>query len=81
MKATVYGTLNCPDTVAALEEYKKRGIDVDFRDIDADIGTLKAFLRLRDTQPIFESVRAQHKVGVPLVIAQGKMTLNWKEIL
>ncbi|MGI6076060.1 MAG: glutaredoxin [Pyramidobacter sp.] len=81
MKVMVYGTLNCPDTVAALEEYKKRGIDVDFKDIDGDIKTLKDFLRLRDTKDIFESVRTEHKVGVPLVIAQGKMTLDWREIL
>lgn len=41
MKVTVYGTMNCPDTVDALREYKARGIAVEFRNIDADIKTLK----------------------------------------
>jgi glutaredoxin-related protein len=82
MKVIVYGTMNCPDTVQALDEYKKHGIDVDFRDIDRDIKTLKDFLRLRDTKDVFENVRREHKVGVPFVIAQdGRMTLNWQEIL
>ena len=39
MKVIVYGTMNCPDTVDALREYKARGVDFEFRDIDADIKT------------------------------------------
>ena len=82
MKVVVYGTRNCPDTVAALDAYEKRGIDVDFRDIDSSIATLKAFLTLRDTNDAFASVRVKHSVGVPCVIREdGTLTLDWEEIL
>ena len=82
MKVVVYGTRNCPDTVAALAAYEKRGIIVDFRDIDSSVATLKAFLTLRDTKDVFASVRANHGVGVPCVIKEdGSLTLDWEEIL
>lgn len=32
MKIIVYGTMICPDTVDALELFKKNSIDVDYRD-------------------------------------------------
>ena len=82
MKLTVYGTRNCPDTVAALVEYEKRGVTVDFRDIDADIATLKEFLTLRDTEDVFAPVRERHGVGVPCVIKEdGTLTLDWESVL
>ena len=82
MKLTVYGTRNCPDTVAALAEYEKRGVTVDFRDIDADIATLQEFLTLRDTEDVFAPVRERHGVGVPCVIKEdGTLTLDWESVL
>ena len=82
MKLTVYGTRNCPDTVAALAEYEKHGVTVDFRDIDADIATLKEFLTLRDTEDVFAPVRERHGVGVPCVIKEdGTLTLDWESVL
>ncbi len=82
MKLIVYGTLNCPDTVAALAEYEKRGFQVDFRDIDKSIATLKEFLTLRDTEAVFAPVRERHSVGVPCLIKEdGTITLDWEEVL
>ena len=82
MKLTVYGTLNCPDTVEALAEYEKRGVQVDFRDIDKSVATLKEFLTLRDTEAVFAPVRERHSVGVPCVIKEdGTITLDWEEVL
>ena len=82
MKLIVYGTLNCPDTVAALAEYEKRGFQVDFRDIDKSIATLKEFLTLRDTEIVFAPVRERHSVGVPCLIKEdGTITLDWEEVL
>ena len=82
MKLIVYGTLNCPDTVAALAEYEKRGLQVDYRDIDKSIATLKEFLTLRDTETVFAPVRERHSVGVPCLIKEdGTITLDWEEVL
>ena len=82
MKLIVYGTRNCPDTCAALTEYNNRGIEVDFRNIDENIATLKEFLTLRDTEKIFAPVREHHGVGVPCVIKEdGSLTLDWETVL
>lgn len=82
MKVTVYGTMNCPDTVDALREYKARGFAVNFRDIDADIKTLKEFLKLRDTEAVFAEARQEHYVGVPCIVKEdGSLTLDWEELL
>ena len=64
------------------EALEKRGVTVDFRDIDADIATLKEFLTLRDTEDVFAPVRARHGVGVPCVIKEdGTLTLDWESVL
>ncbi len=82
MKLVVYGTLNCPDTVEALEQYKAHGITVLFRDIDSSTKVLKEFLKLRDTEDVFAEVRKNHTIGVPCVIKEDKtLTLDWKEVL
>ena len=82
MKVIVYGTMNCPDTVDALREYKARGVDFEFRDIDADIKTLKEFLKLRDTEDVFAEARQEHFVGVPCVVRDdGSLTLDWESLL
>jgi len=82
MKVTVYGTMNCPDTVDALREYKAHGIEVEFCDISADIKALKEFLKLRDTEEVFAEARQEHFVGVPCVIREdGSLTLDWEELL
>ena len=44
MKIIVYGTMICPDTVDALELFKKNSIDVDYRDFGDKISYLKALL-------------------------------------
>ena len=80
MKLTVYGTTHCPDTVEALRLYEEHRIAVDYRDICGGISTLKEFLKLRDTEPLFEEVRQSHKVGVPCVVKEdGSMTLDFEE--
>ena len=82
MKLIVYGTLNCPDTTAALTEYKNRGIDVEFRDIDKSTAILKEFLTLRDTEDCFAVVREKHGIGVPCVLKDdGSLTLDWESVL
>ena len=82
MRLTVYGTRNCSDTRAALAEYEKRGIEVDFRNIDTSVETLKEFLTLRDTESVFAPVRERHGVGVPCVIKEdGMLTLEWESVL
>lgn len=82
MKLIVYGTMNCHDTVEALDAYKAAGYKVLFRDIDSSTKVMKEFLKLRDTEDVFKDVRANHTIGVPCIVKEDRtLTLDWKSLL
>lgn len=67
-KITIYGSKLCPDTVEALEIFKGKNIDHVFFDITEDLSCLKAFLKYRDTSSVFENIRANGGIGIPLFV-------------
>ena len=73
----VYGTTQCPDTVECLSALQAGGTAYEFRDI-TELPVLKEFLRCRDSEPMFESVRAAGGVGIPFLIRRdGSMSFEW----
>ena len=83
MRVVMYGTDICIDCVNDKKILVNReDIEVEFRDITKDIGTLKEFLRIRDISPIFEDVRKSGFVGIPLYILEdGTMTFEISDFL
>lgn len=75
-KIVIYGSKLCPDTVEALEVFKEKNIDHDYFDITEDLSCLKAFLKYRDTNPVFEKARASGSIGMPLFVAGELVTLD-----
>ena len=72
----VYGSKQCPDTMAYLESLEKDGTPFEFRDL-ADLAMLKEFLHYRDTSPLYDAVRARSGVGIPLIVADdGTLSLG-----
>ena len=65
MKVVMYGTKACPDCVEAEEILKEKGIQYLYMEFSDNIGYLKRFLTLRDTNPIFDEAKENHWVGVP----------------
>lgn len=57
MKVVMYGTKACPDCVEAEEILKEKGIQYLYMEFSDNIGYLKRFLTLRDTNPIFDEVK------------------------
>ena len=49
MKVVMYGTKACPDCVEAEEILKEKGIQYLYMEFSDNIGYLKRFLTLRDT--------------------------------
>ena len=83
MKVVMYGTKACPDCVEAEEILKEKGI---FKFCSSgwpvNIGYLKRFLTLRDTNPIFDEVKENHWVGVPCFQFQdGSLSLDIDEVV
>ena len=78
MKITMYGAPICRDCVAAKEALTKMsGIDLEYRNITESTAMLKEFLKYRDTEQLFDSVKDAGKIGIPFYIMEdGTKTLD-----
>ena len=78
----VYGTPICIDCRNYCAIQKRRGFAAEFIDITADTANLRAFLALRDHDPIFAPVRERGSIGVPLFVQEdGRKTFDLNEAL
>jgi glyoxylase I family protein len=76
-----FGTMLCPDCVAAQRTMEERGLDLNYIDISASTANLKAFLRLRDTRPEFEAVKAKGGIGIPCFLREdGSLTFDVNDL-
>ena len=72
----IYGSKDCPDTMACLAALDAQGTAYDFRDI-GELPVLKEFLHYRDSEDVFAPVRASGGIGIPLIVGDnGSLTLG-----
>ena len=77
----IYGTTQCPDTRDCLAACAAKRTDCTFLDI-SELSALKAFLAIRDTDPLYDSVKASGGVGIPLIeLDDGSRTLDWESVV
>ena len=75
----IYGSMLCPDCVECIKDLDAAGIAYQFCDFADDLVYLKAFLKIRDAEPVFENIKREGKIGIPcLVYDDGTICLNWK---
>lgn len=78
----IYGSDLCPDCVACKNSFDANGVEYEMINITAGMRELKAFLKLRDTDPVFTEVKQNGSVGIPaLVTDAGGITLDWEGYL
>lgn len=78
----VYGMKICPDTVECIEALTKAGIEFEYLDFADKTANLKAFLKLRDSSPLFDTVRQAGDIGIPCIQREdGSLTLDWNEFM
>ncbi|MGM9737770.1 MAG: hypothetical protein ACI3ZT_05085 [Candidatus Cryptobacteroides sp.] len=67
----VYVMSTCPD---CFEVKARLSIHPDFEiiDIGEHVRNLKAFIRLRDSSPAFDSVRANGSIGIPCFVSEDE---------
>lgn len=76
----VYGSLICIDCRNYKAIQKKRGFQAEFIDITENTENLKEFLKMRDTEPIFESIKEHSGIGIPLFVHEdGRKTFDIDE--
>ena len=60
----IYGMHTCPDC-ACIEEQVRNNDGYEIIDIGEHVRNLKAFLRLRDSSPVFDEARRNGSIGIP----------------
>lgn len=71
----IYSMDSCPDCSYVKEQVKGNGNYL-IADIGEDVRTLKEFLRLRDSSPVFDDARKTGAIGIPcFLFADGRLSL------
>lgn len=66
----VYGTDICIDCRNYKAIQMNRGFEAEYIDIIENTANMKEFLKMRDLDPVFEPVRENHGIGVPLFVRE-----------
>ncbi len=78
----IYGSMLCPDCVQCRMDLDRAGVAYEYLDFSEDLGNLKEFLALRDTDPAFTEVRGSGRIGIPCIRRpDGSLTLEWEEFM
>ena len=76
----IYGSMLCPDCVECREALDREKVAYEYLDFAVNLRNLKEFLKLRDTETVFDSVREAGKIGIPCILREdGTVTLDWSE--
>ena len=77
----MYGSTLCQDTLYALIKVKSAGAEVDFHNITAVLPDLRAFMTLREEDPVYANV-GKERLGMPLfILDDGTKTLDLDAVL
>ena len=73
----IYGSEICSGCRAFKALMAERGFEAEFIEITENVANLRAFLKLRDTQKCFDSIRAEGRIGIPVFENDdGEITLD-----
>ncbi|MBQ7059699.1 MAG: glutaredoxin-related protein [Firmicutes bacterium] len=73
----VYGMPTCPYCDYIHEQIKGREDEFQYINIGENIRNMSAFTRLRDTNPVFDRMKAIGDVGIPaFVLEDGSVTID-----
>jgi glutaredoxin-related protein len=76
----VYGTDICIDCRNYKAIQSSRGFEAEYIDITENTANLREFLSIRDHDPLFDKVRENGGIGIPLFVREdGMKTLDINE--
>lgn len=76
----VYGAEICIDCRNYKAIQKARGFEAEYIDITANTANLREFLKIRDNDPVFATVRENSGIGIPLFVREdGTKTFDFDE--
>ena len=78
----VYGSLLCKHCLACIEAFEEKNVEFEFHDFGKDLGALKEFLAIRDSDPQYDDVKQAGKIGIPTILQEdGTVTRDWKKFV
>lgn len=78
----VYGSMLCPDCSKCREDLDRANVEYEYLDFGQDLRNLKAFLAIRESAPIFDTVRSNGSIGIPCIVTEdGTVMLTWDAFL
>ena len=73
----IYGMPTCPYCDYVHEQIKGRDSEFEYINIGENIRNMSAFMRLRDTNPVFDRLKAIGDVGIPaFVFEDGRVSVD-----
>ena len=73
----IYGMPTCPYCDYVHEQIKGRESEFEYINIGENIRNMSAFMRLRDTNPVFDRLKAIGDVGIPaFVFEDGRVSVD-----
>ncbi len=73
----IYGLATCPHCDDVKEQIQGRENEYEYIDIGTHVRYLKEFMRLRDTNPIYDACKENGTIGIPtFVLEDGTLTLS-----
>ena len=78
----IYGSMLCKDCVDCAADLQKANVEFLFCDFADSLIYLKEFLKIRDENSLFDSVREKGSIGIPAIVKEdGSVTLDWNGFL
>jgi glutaredoxin-related protein len=78
----IYGSLLCPDCVQCKNDLTAAGVEFEYLDFSENLGNLKAFLSIRDTDPQFVEIKERGSIGIPCILEEdGTVSLDWQKYM
>lgn len=78
----IYGSEMCSDCVECKKNFDIYNIEYEFLDINKSLRNLKIFLDMRDSNPVFDRLKAIGDIGLPAIVKEdGEVFTDWETYL
>ena len=77
----VYGADICKDCLAMKLFFEEKGVQYEYVDLTANTKSLRTFLAIRDTIPLYEELRTRGGIGIPLFSKDGNYSFEINDAL
>ncbi len=78
----VYGSPFCPDCRNCTMNFDLNHIPYRYFDILAGLAPLREFLKMRDSDPVFDRLKAVGDIGIPAIVGEdGEIFTDWEGYL